>query len=196
MKKLFLLLMVSLWLGNMAGVYGTDKYRTIYPAFRQLVVSGNVRVTVLQSKQHGLISYTECDPSKTKVQQQGLTLYIRSNETVPLEMVVYVDELFRIDVSGTAVLKTRGAFDVKLMQVFLHDQAKADVKMNVEGLYTVMEDQSDLTLRGATKDHILAKSLTSKLNTSQFAVVNHTEESLKSRFAGKINKPSVRDTLR
>ncbi len=199
MKKLFSALLMLVLVAGMLNVHARVAPLPVYrsgDAFRQVVVIGNARVTLVQSKRHGVLSLYEYDSSKTKVQRQGHTLYIRSNEKVPAELTVYVDELYRIDVSGTAVVKTKGVFNVPLMQIFLHDLARADVRLNAEGIYTIGADQSELTLRGATKEHIIEKSLGAKLNTTQFAVLTIRTEDMKSKFAGNGPKPLEKDTVK
>ena len=100
--------------------------------------------------------------------QKGYTLHI--NSTDKSTIYVYVKDLQRIDVANTATVKTRGNFDLAVLQIFLKDTAKANVTATVGSLYTDISGASDLKLSGSSKEHALVKNEVSKLNLNDFVI--------------------------
>jgi hypothetical protein len=137
--------------------------------FNKVVVTGNAKVVLVQANSES-ISTNEELTANTTVQQKGYTLYINSTEQSPATIYISVKDLQRIDAANTAEVKTRGNFDLAVLQIFLKDGAKANVNAKVGSLYTDMKDQSDLKLSGSSAEHNLVRNDVSKLNLNDFVI--------------------------
>ena len=146
--------------------------------YNKVIVSGNVSVTVIQSKRPHVEMHEDYDKETTTVVQKGDKLYIRSTERQPVDIVVYIKDLQRIDACNNASVTTQGKFSCFALQVFLKDGATAFVNGNTESLYTVIKDNSKLRLKGFCKDHILVKGEVAKLNVTGFAALKTTATSV------------------
>lgn len=136
--------------------------------FDKVVVNGNVEVTLIQNGTEG-VSYTDDNTSNVKVIQDGSALKITSTDNNPAKITVYVKNIYRVQASDYAVVKTEGKLDVQYLQVFLTGNAVAKINSKTESLYTVMEGNADLKLSGATQSHSLVMGSTPKLNLDKFA---------------------------
>ncbi|MEH3115416.1 GIN domain-containing protein [Pedobacter terrae] len=137
---------------------------------QQVVVSGNVEITLVQGDKES-VSYNEDNAGKVKVIQDGHALKISSADGNLAKVTVYVKNIFRVQASENAVVKTAGKLNAKYLQLFLSGEAVAAIDSNTEGLYTVIEDLADLKLSGATQEHILVMGSTPKLNLDRFAAL-------------------------
>jgi len=138
--------------------------------FDKVVVSGNVEVTLIQNGREG-VSYNDDNTGKVKVIQDGSALKITSADNSPAKITVYVKNIYRVQASDDAVVKTDGELEVKYLQVFLKGNAVAEINSKTESLYTMMEERADLKLTGATGDHILVMGSTPTLNLDRFAAL-------------------------
>ena len=136
----------------------------------KLIISGNVEVTLIQNGREG-VSYNDDNTGKVKVIQDGYALKISSEDKSPAKVTVYVKNIYRVQASDDAVVKTDGKLDVKYLQVFLKGNAVAQINSHSESLYTVIEGNSDLKLSGDTKNHNLVMGKTQKLNLDKFAAL-------------------------
>jgi len=136
----------------------------------KVMVSGNVEVTLIQNGTEG-VRYNDDNTGKVKVMQDGSGLKISSEDQSPAKITVYVKNIYRIQASDDAVVKTEGKLDVKNLQVFLTGNAVAKINSNTESLYTVIEDHSDLKLSGATQNHSLVMGRTQKLDLDRFSAL-------------------------
>ncbi|MBE5321594.1 DUF2807 domain-containing protein [Pedobacter sp. MR2016-19] len=136
----------------------------------QVIVSGNVEVTLIQREKEG-ISYNDDNTGKVKVIQDGYALKISSEDKEVAKITLYVNDIYRINASDNAVVKTQGKLAVKYLQVFLKGNAVADVNSDTESLYTIIENNADLKLSGATEKHTLVMGKTPKLNLDRFAAL-------------------------
>lgn len=136
--------------------------------FDKVVVNGNLEVTLIQNGTEG-VSYTDDNTSNVKVIQDGSALKITSTDNNPAKITVYVKNIYRVQASDHAVVKTEGKLDVQYLQVFLTGNAVAKINSKTESLYTVMEGNADLKLSGATQSHSLVMGSTPKLNLDKFA---------------------------
>jgi hypothetical protein len=138
--------------------------------FNKLIVSGNVEVTLIQNGKEG-VSYNDDNTGKVKVIQEGYALKISSADGSLSKITVYIKDIYRVQASDDAVVKTDGKLDVKYLQVFLKGNAVANINSHSESLYTVIEGNSDLKLSGDTKKHSLVMGKTQKLNLDRFAAL-------------------------
>ncbi|RZL26086.1 MAG: hypothetical protein EOO96_22755 [Pedobacter sp.] len=138
--------------------------------YKRIVIKGNVEVTLIQGAKEG-VSYTDDNTGKAKIMQEGNILKISSSDKDLVKITVYVADIFRIDASDNAVVKTNGKIRTKYLQVFLRGNAQAEINSTTEGLYTVIEDYSDLKLSGATDNHTIVMGKTPKLTIDRFAAL-------------------------
>ena len=138
---------------------------------KKLVVSGNTNVLLVQSHSQA-VKMDDQDMSKVSVKQIGHTLIISSNESQPVNVIVYVNDIYRIDASDKAVVNTAGKFNVTDLQIMLKDDAKARVKTNTKSIYTVVNDHANLKLIGTTENHISQTNKLAKVDVNKFAASN------------------------
>ncbi|MGQ7854612.1 GIN domain-containing protein [Pedobacter sp. WC2501] len=136
----------------------------------QVIVSGNVEITLVQGQKES-VSYNDDNIGKVKVIQDGHALKITSADGNTAKITIYVKDIYRIQASENAVVKTAGKLDSKYLQLFLKGDAVAEINSNTESLYTVIEGRADLKLSGATQEHILVMGSTPKLNLDRFAAM-------------------------
>ncbi|MBB2149834.1 GIN domain-containing protein [Pedobacter gandavensis] len=141
---------------------------TVPVKFNKIVVTGNANVVLVQGNNETVSSDDMIEQSNTSVKQKGYTLYI--NSTDKSTIYVHVKDLQRIDAANSATVKTRGNFDLALLQIFLKDDAKAKVNATVGSLYTNLSDQSDLKLSGSSSEHKEVSEGVSKLNQQDFVI--------------------------
>jgi Putative auto-transporter adhesin, head GIN domain len=136
----------------------------------QVIVSGNVEITLVQREKEG-ISYNDDNTGKVKVIQDGYALKISSVDDEMAKITLYVNNIYRVKASGHAVVKTQGKLALNYLQVFLKENAVAEINSDTESLYTVIENNADLKLSGATEKHTLVMGKTPKLNLDRFAAL-------------------------
>jgi hypothetical protein len=154
--------------------YLKDKFNPFYESEKAM----EQRIHLHKSTMHGkngvgrltFFTFAHHAEWNTTVKQKGYTLYINSTEKNPSTIYVHVKDLQRIDASNTAKVKTSGDFDLQVLQIFLKDDAKANVNAKVGSLYTDMQDQSDLKLSGSSAEHHLVRNEVSKLNLNDFVI--------------------------
>lgn len=138
--------------------------------FKRVIVKGNVEVTLIQRQNEG-VTYADENTGKAKITQEGNVLRITSVDKEVTRLVVYVNDIYRIEAGENAIVKTSGKIKSKYLQVFLSGNAQADINSATEGLYTVISDNSDLKLSGSTDNHTLIMSKTPKLTIDRFAAL-------------------------
>jgi Putative auto-transporter adhesin, head GIN domain len=134
----------------------------------QVIVSGDVEITLVQGQKES-VSYNDDNTGRVKVIQDGHALKITSADRNIAKITVYVKDIYRIQASENAVVKTAGKLDSKYLQLFLKGDAVAEIDSDTESLYTVIEGRADLKLSGATQEHILVMGSTPRLNLDRFA---------------------------
>lgn len=139
-------------------------------AFKRISVNGNVELTIIQNNNPG-VSYTDDNNGTAKILQDGDNLKITSTSTEKTKLVVYVDDLYRIEALENAVVKTEGKLRTKYLQIFLKGNAHAEINTSTEGLYTVIADNADLKLSGSTDNHTLVMGNSQKLTIDRFAAL-------------------------
>ncbi|WP_316806630.1 GIN domain-containing protein [Pedobacter agri] len=138
--------------------------------FKRISVKGNVEVTLIQRSTTG-VNYAEDNAGTAKIMQDGDNLKISSPNKSLTKVVVYVNDIFRIEASENAVVKTEGKITSKYLQIFLKGNAHAEINTSTEGLYTVINDNADLKLSGSTDNHTLVMGNTQKLTIDKFAAL-------------------------
>jgi hypothetical protein len=139
-------------------------------AFKRISVKGNVELTIVQRNAAG-VSYTDDNTGTAKIMQDGDNLKITSTSTDKTKLTVYVNDIYRIEASENAVVKTEGKLRTKYLQIFLKGNAHAEINTSTEGLYTVIADEADLKLSGSTDNHTLVMGNSQKLTIDRFAAL-------------------------
>jgi hypothetical protein len=140
-------------------------------SIKKVIVTGNVEVTLVQSPKSKTLYKKEND-AYVHVKQVGSSLLIDTkNSTENAKITVYVDEIYRVDASGNAVVETKDALKLDYLQIFLKDNAKADINSVTTGLYTSLIGASELRLQGSTATHVVAMDRLSKITMERFSAV-------------------------
>jgi len=138
--------------------------------FKRISVKGNVELTIIQKGTIG-IAYNDDNYGTAKVVQDGDALRITSTSPEKTKLTVVVNDIYRIEASENAVVKTDGKLSTKYLQIFLKGNAHADINTSSEGLYTVIADDADLKLSGSTDNHTLVMGKSQKLTIDRFAAL-------------------------
>ena len=136
--------------------------------FRKIVIKGNVEVTLVQQTAIG-VSYADDNTGNVKVTQQGEILRITGLEKEKCKLIVYVNDIYRIEADQNAVVKTEARLTTKFLQIILKGNAFADINTSTEGLYTEILDSSTLKLKGNTNRHALIMGKATNLTIDHFA---------------------------
>jgi adenine-specific DNA methylase len=132
-------------------------------------VAGNVKLVLTQSSKEGVFVDEDFDAEKTTVERSGQTLYINSIADGQVTINISVKDLQRIQAAGGSVVETVGNFDVKYLQLFLSQSAKAKIKSTVGSLYTVITDDAVLKMNGTSVEHTLIASNMNNVKINNFA---------------------------
>lgn len=138
--------------------------------FRKISIKGNIEVTLIQRINSG-ITYNDNNEGDVKVIQQGESLKITGTSKAPAKLTIYVNDLYRIEADENVIVKTEGVLSTKYLQIVLKGNASADIYSTSDELYTSIQDQSALYLRGNTKTHFLFMDKHPKLTFDQFAAL-------------------------
>lgn len=138
-------------------------------SIQKIIVTGNVYVNIVQAPKSKVLYQNE-NNAEVIVKKTSNSLTIDgSNSTNTAEITVYVDNIYRIDASGSAMVQTKGDFNVKNLQVFVKDHAKVEVNAQTESLYTVIKDSAELKLQGHADSHVLTMDKLSKVTLENFS---------------------------
>ncbi len=138
-------------------------------SIQKIIVTGNVYVNIVQAPKSKVLYQNE-NNAEVIVKKTSNSLTIDgTNSTNTAEITIYVDNIYRIDASGNAMVQTKGAFNVKNLQVFVKDHAKVDVNAQTESLYTVIKDTAELKLQGHSDSHVLTMDKLSKVTLENFS---------------------------
>lgn len=152
--------------------------------FKRISVKGNVELTIVQKGAIG-ISYNDDNYGTAKVVQDGDALRITSSSPEKTKLTVVVNDIYRIEASENAVVKTDGKLSTKYLQIFLKGNAHADINTSSEGLYTVIADDADLKLSGSTDNHTLVMGKSQKLTIDRFAALKTNISSIETTVIEK-----------
>lgn len=136
--------------------------------FRKIVIKGNVEVTLVQGISIG-VSYADDNTGNVKVTQQGEILRITGLDKEKCKLIVYVNDIYRIEADQNAVVKTEARLTTKFLQIILKGNAFADINTSTVGLYTEILDSSTLKLKGNTNRHALIMGKATNLTIDHFA---------------------------
>lgn len=165
----------------------TTKKRTVSAKkmnVNMVVVTGDVDVYLIQSNKEDIkvIPFGDGEVD-IDFKKSGAKLLINNVGNNRATIYVYLKDLKRIDASNTAKVKTQGDFNLEALQIFLKDDAKANVNVNTKSLYTVIKDQSNLKLSGTSSDHQLVKAELATLKMHNFHAAKTKTNILKPTLA-------------
>ena len=155
--------------------------------FNKIKISGHVKLEVVQGADEKIAVEGDYSSRNTSIKRQGYTLIIKSNEYEPLTIKISIKDLQRIDASGRVEVVTKGNLNLKYLQIFLQDQATANVKATTESMYTFLKGSSHLNLSGITQDHTLVMDSLAKLNMGNLVAVKTTTNTITEAMAWSRN---------
>lgn len=138
-------------------------------SIQKIIVTGNVNVTIVQAPKSKVLYQNENNTRVSVTKNNSSITIDGGNATNTAEITVYVDNIYRIDASGNAMVQTKGDFTVKNLQVFVKDHAKVEVNAQTESLYTVIKDTAELRLQGHANSHVLTMDKLSKITLENFS---------------------------
>lgn len=141
-------------------------------------VSGNVKLVLTQGEKEGVAGTEGYDEQTTSVQSKGQTLYINSTSGQRVTLNITVKDLQRIEAYGEAIVQTTNNFDVKYLQVFLNQNAKAKVNALAGSLYTVIKDNATLKMSGVAKEHTMIASNKKNVKLIDFVCLKNNQTPL------------------
>jgi hypothetical protein len=173
LKTLFAVILGCVILANVSAVQATEtnKHFTTISSVKnisKIVVSGNVKLILIQSAMESVNVYDNYYGKNALVQQQGNTLRISSFEKSPLSVVVFVNNLDAITASNQSTVKTIGKFHLLNLDLKLQDEASADIDANMVNLFSSVEDRADLKLCGSADTHTVVMADLGSLNMDKF----------------------------
>lgn len=130
---------------------------------KKIIIKGNAKVLLIQRDKEEVVIRDAYNPDKTSVTVKGISLLINSMEKEPLTVVVYAKSPFRIEASNNSSVRTIGKFNVPYLQVFVNDQARADVNTYTQSLYTRVNQLATLQMSGTSDEHFMVRSSNAKL---------------------------------
>lgn len=162
------------------------KMLSINKSFNKIWVGGNVKLILTQSENEGVFVDENFSADKTSVTSAGSTLYINSMESGQVTIKVSVKDLQRIEAAGTTVVVTSNNFDVKYLQLFLSQNAKAKVNAITGSLYTVIKDDATLKMSGMAHEHTLVARNIKNVKLTDFICMknNNAPVAAAARLAG------------
>ncbi|ARS39157.1 hypothetical protein CA265_05505 [Sphingobacteriaceae bacterium GW460-11-11-14-LB5] len=151
----------------------TEKTETVLNKiqnFRRIVIKGNVEVMLVQRRAIGIF-FADDNAGSVKVMQQGEVLRITGLNKETCKLIIYVNDIYRIEADQNAVVRTEAKLSTKYLQIILKGNAFADIDSSSEGLYTEILDNSTLKLKGNTNRHTLVMGKAPNLTIDRFAAV-------------------------
>ncbi|RYG17294.1 MAG: hypothetical protein EOO07_11430 [Chitinophagaceae bacterium] len=145
-------------------------------SIQKIIVTGNVNVTIVQAPKSKVLYQNENNTRVSVTKNNNSITIDGGNASTIAEITVYVDNIYRIDASGNAMVQTKGDFTAKNLQVFVKDHAKVEVNAQTENLYTVIKDGAELKLQGHSDSHVLTMDKLSKVTLENFSATK-TEKS-------------------
>ena len=139
-------------------------------AIKKVVVKGNTKVLLVQSN-NDQVSIEEGRMDKVSVEQMGDVLTVSSKEDVPVTVIIYVRNLYRISALNNADVRTDGKFSLPYLQLILRDYAAAHINAKTESIYTDMDGETDLYLAGTTEHHTIRNSGIGSLHMKKLAAL-------------------------
>ena len=173
-KNLFAAALVMVTLSSATVVANAAENNANYTALTKvkniskIVVSGNVKLILVQDAKESVEVYDQYYAKNALVQQQGSELRISSFDKNTLTIIAHVNNLSTIEASNTATVSTAGNFNLLSLNIVLSDKASADITANTLTLSTEIKDAATLKLTGSTETHIAIIGAESKIKMGDF----------------------------
>jgi hypothetical protein len=173
-KNLFAAALVMVTLSSATVVANTTENSANYTALTKvkniskIVVSGNVKLILVQDAKESVEVYDQYYTKNALVQQQGAELRISSFDKNTLTVIAHVNNLTAIEASNTATVTTAGNFNLLNLSIVLNDKASADIKANTVNLSTDVKDAASLKLAGSAETHLAVIGSESKIKMGDF----------------------------
>lgn len=159
-------------------VYANESSPRIIPAtdvaiasVQKIIVTGNVYVNIVQAPKSKVLYQKENNAEVVVKKTNNAITIDGTNSSSAAEITLYVDNIYRIDASGNAIVQTKGPINLKNLQVFVKNNAKVDVNAKTESLYTVIKDRAELKLQGHSDSHVLTMDKLSKITLENFSAI-------------------------
>ena len=140
-------------------------------SIQKIIVTGNVHITIVQAPKSKIFYENENDVNVVVKKNNNSLIIDGSNLIKTAEITVYVNDIYRIEASGNAIVRTKGDFNVKNLQVFVKDRAKVEVNAQIESLYTAIKNGGELKLQGHADFHVLTMDKLSKITLENFNAI-------------------------
>jgi hypothetical protein len=173
-KNLFAAALVMVTLSSATVVANATENSANYTALTKvkniskIVVSGNVKLILVQDVKESVEVYDQYYTKNALVQQQGAELRISSFDKNTLTVIAHVNNLTAIEASNTATVTTAGNFNLLNLSIVLNDKASADIKANTVNLSTDVKDAASLKLAGSAETHLAVIGSESKIKMGDF----------------------------
>jgi hypothetical protein len=173
-KNLFAAALVMVTLSSATVVANATENSANYTALTKvkniskIVVSGNVKLILVQDAKESVEVYDQYYTKNALVQQQGAELRISSFEKNALTVIAHVNNLTVIEASNTATVTTAGNFNLLNLNIVLNDKASADINANAVNISTDVKDAASLKLAGSAETHVALIGAESKINMGAF----------------------------
>ncbi|TCD07647.1 hypothetical protein EZ449_14010 [Pedobacter frigidisoli] len=155
--------------------------------FNRIWVSGNVKIILRQGDKQNVEGMSNYDAAKTSVSTDGKTLFINSLETSQVTLNITVKDLERIEAYGQSVVVTSNNFDVKYLQLFLGQNATAEIKTTAGSLYTVVKEDAVLKLIGTADQSTMIASNMKNVKLADFANLKSESYASESIMEAELN---------
>ena len=152
----------------------TETKTSNLPSFNRIWVSGNVKLVLTQGNKQNIAGAENFDSAKTYLKSDGKTLFINSTETKMVTINITMADLERIEAYGESVVLTSNNFEVKNLQLFLHQSANAKIKTTAGSLYTVVNEDAVLKLNGKANESTMVAGNMKNIKLSDFASLKST----------------------
>lgn len=179
-KNLFAAALVLVTLSSATLVAHATENKASYTALTtvknisKIVVSGNVKLILVQDAKESVEVYDQYYAKNALVQQQGTALRISSFDKRTLTVIAHVNNLSAIEASNTATVTTAGSFNLLNLNIVLSDKASADITANTLSLTTEIKDAATLNLSGSTEAHTAIIGAESKIKMGDFTATEST----------------------
>ncbi|MBE5317618.1 DUF2807 domain-containing protein [Pedobacter sp. MR2016-19] len=176
-KNLFAAALVMVTLSSATAVANSTENNASYTALTnvrnisKIVVSGNVKLVLVQDAKESVEVYNQYYTKNALVQQHGEELRVSSFDKNTLTVIVRVNNLTAIEASNTASVSTAGNFNLLSLNIVLNDEASADIKANTVNLSTNIKDGASLKLEGITDLHQAVMGVASRINMAGFTAL-------------------------
>ncbi|RYE57912.1 MAG: hypothetical protein EOP48_04780 [Sphingobacteriales bacterium] len=153
---------------------------------RDIVVSGNVDLILVQKQVESVKVYDKYYSKNALIQQQDGVLRISSYAKERLTIIAYVNAISSIEASENAKVTTHGTFNLLSLNVILRDDAQADINASTINLTTSVNDRAKLNLAGNAIDYAGKMSAMAKVTMDQFTADCSSIRSVAPVYSAKI----------